>query len=285
MRPPEGGGPKLHSFSWSGREEPFLEAPDVTRCGHAVVGRYGGTTEAGAHKNEDAALVWAAGDGSWCFAALLDAHGSSESADLVLGRVAELEREVARILNGRGDEVPPLWSLSELVTRGLGDENFRRACAAVRGETALLLCAQKGAYLWWLSVGDIPVYVLHPEFARLGQFALNQRMFFEWVGRVNTFALPVPCYATGVRQLRPGRTRVLLTTDGLLECGSRPFDNPRALSDHFAPSAVSGGERRIEDAVREALERVRTERGRDSATLVCWDAGVPESDETMQPSA
>jgi serine/threonine protein phosphatase PrpC len=264
------------AFRWSGGDEPYLDLPTVNGFGSVTVGIYGGSVAAGAHKNEDAALVWTSENAAWTFAALLDAHGSSESADLVLGRVAELQDEVVALLER--DELA-LSKLSARFAQHFGDEDFRRACAAIRGETALLLCAQQGAYLWWLSIGDIPVYVFHPEFARLGQFALNQRMFYEWVGQVNTFALPVPCYATGIRQLRPGRNRILMATDGLLECGSRIFENQRELETLFTSCATK------EQAVTEALQQVAAEQGRDSATLIAWEVDVPETEETMQPSA
>jgi serine/threonine protein phosphatase PrpC len=253
----------------------------VKGYGQITIGRYGGTTATGAYKNEDAALIWTARYSKWTFAALLDAHGSSESANLLLSRIEELEGEATRLLDETQEQVPPLWDLSTLVTRHLGSEEFRKACAAIHGETALLLCAQKGAYLWWLSVGDIPVYVFHPEFARLGQFALNQRMFFEWTGQVNTFALPVPCYSTGVRQLRAGQNRVLLTTDGLLECGTGALENPRTLYDLFNPEAEK---HTVADAVSKALDHVQKVGGRDSATLIAWDVEVPPYDEVMQPS-
>jgi len=269
------------TYQWSGSALPFLDTPEVYTRGHVTLGRFGGSIASGAHKNEDATLIWTRADGAWTFAALLDAHGSSESADLVLDRIAEMEGAITVLLDGDRNEgqVPPLWELSSVVPRHLGDESFRERCAAIRGETALLLCAQKGAYLWWLSIGDIPVYVFHPEFARLGQFALNQRMFFEWIGQADTFALPVPCYATGVRQLRSGRSRILLTTDGLLEYGDKPrFGDPRALYDLFT------AEGSVTDAVRNALNHVQMVQGRDSATLIAWEVDLPESDETIQPS-
>lgn len=270
-------------FRWSGSNFTYLDTPDVTACEHAVVGRYGGTVSSGAHKNEDAALVWAANDGAWVFAALLDAHGSSESADLVLDRVAECEGEVARLLNCRTATVaPPLSDLTRLMNEHLSDENFRRKCASIRGETALLLCAQKGAYLWWLSIGDIPVYVFHSDFVQMGQFALNQRMFFEWVGQVNTFALPVPCYATGVRQLRAGRNVILMATDGLLQCGTHRYENPRALYDLFGPHL---GQKDVSAAAHSALETVQVEQGRDSATMITWQIEVSPFNGMMEPSA
>lgn len=284
------GGPRYSTFQWTGSDMPFLDAPNVAQCRSVVIGRYGGSTASGAHKNEDAALVFAAPDGAWTFAALLDAHGSSESANLVMNHVAALEAEVVALLGGaettsdaESSPLSSLWELTPLVARHFADDAFRRACAAVRGETALLLVAQRGAYLWWLSIGDIPVYVFYPDFARLGQFALNQRMFFEWVGQVNTFALPQPCYATGVRQLRPGINRILLTTDGLLECGARRFENPDALSDFFAHR--DGENRDGAEAVHALLEQIHEEQGRDSATLIAWDVNLLASEETMQPSA
>src|SRR5439155_2839921 len=116
---------------------------------------------------------------------------------------------------------------------------FREKCARVQGETACLIGARKGPYHWWLSVGDCLVYVFHPELARLGQFALNQRSFFEWIGRANSLGLPVPCHASGVRELRRGENRILMTTDGLLEFGTRPFEDPRELCRWLGPE--SGG--------------------------------------------
>lgn len=270
------------TFRWSGSDETFLDRPTITRCGPVTIGRYGGTTSSKSKKNEDAALVWAAGDGAWVFAALLDSHGSSESADLVLNKVVEIEGEVIQLLDRDEAGVPPLWELSTLVTRHIETEDFRHACAAARGETALLVSAQKGAYVWWLSVGDIIAYLFHPDLAFLGQFALNQRMFYEWVGQVNTFALPVPCYSTGVRQLRAGQNRFLMTTDGLLECGTREMENSRALYDLFASKA---GKQSVMNTVGKALDYVQTERGRDSATLIAWDVEVLPSEEIMQPSA
>jgi serine/threonine protein phosphatase PrpC len=269
----------VNAFRWSGSEAHFIDQPFVVACGPVAIGRYGGHSAAGAHKNEDAALVWCPPAGAWVFAALLDAHGSAESADLLLAHIAEQQPAVTQLLTAGADT--SLWELTALFARALGDEAFRRACAAVRGETACLLCAQKGAYLWWLSVGDVSAYVFHPEFARLGQFAVNQRMFYEWVGQVNTFALPVPCYATGVRQLRPGRNHILLATDGLLECGARRLEDPRTLYDRFGPERTSD----LGDAMSCALAHVLAERGRDSATVIAWAADGPSPSAALLPSA
>ena len=272
-------GSGLKPFAWSGSDAPYLDTPDTTLCGQVVIGRFGGAAEAGAKKNEDAALVWTADDNSWTVAALLDAHGSSDSAVLVLNQLTALGDTIEQIM---ADSTAPLWDLTALIVRHLNEAGFRQQCREVRGETALLVCAQKGAYLSWLSIGDIPVYVFHPDFARLNQFALNQRMFFEWTGKTNTFDLPLSCYATGVRQLRGGVHTILMATDGLLECGTRPFEAPHTLYEQFhspvsAPSVCA--------AVESALKVVQTEQGKDSATLIAWRVDVPFCAEMMQPTA
>lgn len=276
---------------WSGADETFLDAPSIIQCGPVVLGRYGGSALSGARKNEDAALIWADPDNSWIFAALLDAHGSSDSAQLVLDRLQELKPEIPKYLQSYRDSLgtasPSLWRLGERIIQHLQAEEFRRSCRAVQGETALMLCAQIAGYIWWLSIGDIPLYVFHPEFAALGQFALNQRMFYEWIGQANTFSLTNPGFTNGVRQLRPGNSRILLTTDGLLECGSRFFENPRLLYDLFATSAncTQNEGSDIALAVQKALAHVQSEAGRDSATLIAWETQTPVSGEILNPNA
>jgi hypothetical protein len=96
---------------------------------------------------------------------------------------------------------------------------------------------------------------------------------------MHTFALPVPCFSTGVRELRQGQNVVLLTTDGLLECGTRPFEDPCELAGLFM---LGGAVSTLEQAVRAALARVHAERGRDSATVVAWTVDNPVA--ATQPS-
>ena len=222
-----------HSFRWLGSDAPHLDAPFITACRDMVIGCYGGCTAAGATRNEDGALVWCAEDRRWEFALLLDAHGSAESAGLVL---AAIEAEAETITASLSQPVESAFSsLHRHLLALFQSPAFREQCAHVQGETACLICARKNRFLWWLSIGDCLVYLFHPELARLGQFALNQRSFFEWIGRANTFDLPIPCYATGVRELRAGLNRIFMTTDGLIECGSRPFEDPHRLYAIFNP--------------------------------------------------
>jgi serine/threonine protein phosphatase PrpC len=245
-----------------------------------VIGCYGGCSGAGAVHNEDGALVWCASDGSWEFALLLDAHASVESADLVLEVVEGAEPAIASALSQPVDAA--FAALQACVLALLRSPDFRARCRSVQGETACLICARKSRFLWWLSVGDCVLYLFHPELAALGQLALNQRSFFEWIGRANSLDLPVPCYTSGTRELRGGENRILMTTDGLLECGSRPFEDPRELYALFT-STEQGGELDHETGVRAALARVREQQGRDSATLIAWSCRVEERG--LYPSA
>lgn len=232
-----------------------------------VIGCYGGNTSAGAHKNEDAALVWCATDGSWKFAVLLDAHDTSQSAGLVLEVIESQQEAITAILSRPLTET--FSSLHQLLINRLSSEDFKDRCRTTQGETACLICVQKEQFVWWLSIGDCLVYVLHPELAQLGQYALNQRNFYEWIGRINTLELPVPCYSSGVRELRKGSYHIVMVTDGLLECGSRPFENAQYLYEVFSGKHQSDN-RRLELNVWMALQRVHEEKGRDSATVVYW---------------
>ena len=271
--------PEIRTFCGLGSEQPHLDAPVVARCGDVVIGCYGGHTGAGAAGNEDGALVWCAGDGAWEFALLLDAHASAQSAGLVLAAV-EAEKDALTALLAQPVETA-FASLQDHLLTLFRSSGFRSACDRVQGETACLICARKAQFLWWLSIGDCVLYLFHPELARLGQFALNQRSFFEWIGRANTFDLPVPCYASGVRELRRGQNRIVMTTDGLLECGTRPFERPLELYRLFEPQS-HGAEVDPEASVRTALARVREERGRDGATMVVWSCEIGA--DGLQPS-
>jgi hypothetical protein len=255
---------ELETFRWLGSNEMRLDAPGVYTCGRVKIGLYGGNTGAGASKNEDAALVVCPGDGAWELAAVIDAHYSPDSARLILDALAG---EHARIVEFMAR---PARTAFDLLERRLVDlfasAEFRAKCRQVVGEASCMVAARKDRFVWWFSVGDCVAYALNRRLAGLGQFALNQRSFFEWIGARNTFDLPVPCYARSVKELPPGRTVLALTTDGLLECGSRPFEDPLYLYDAF----TYGDDDTLGDNVLNALNRVHGERGKDSATVIAW---------------
>jgi hypothetical protein len=264
MSQPERPGGDPHALRWLGSAAMHLDTPTIKRCDRVVIGCYGGNTGAGANKNEDAAHVWAATDGSWEFAVLVDAHYSSESAAVILAGIAAQRDAIVASLTGPLDEFVP--GLHTALLTLFRSKAFRARCQQVVGEASCLICARREHFLWWMNIGDCVLYLFHPELARLGQFALNQRSFFEWIGARNTFDLPIPCYTTGVRELFPGMNRILLTTDGLLECGGQPFTDARALYALFNPGSPTSDQA----AVERALATVHHERGRDSATLIAW---------------
>jgi hypothetical protein len=252
---------EVQTFRWSGAEQLYLDEPVVETCERVVIGRYGGSLHAGAHKNEDGALVFCGED--WEFAVLIDAHYSSQSAALIVSAIEAKKEEIVSCLSlGLESSFTRLYTaLVELFS----SQDFRHKCDEVKGEASVLICARKGGFLWWMNVGDVLVFLLHSELARMGQYALNQRSFFEWIGQRNTFDLPVPCYATGVRQLMYDRNRVVMTTDGLLEFGEERFNDHEFLYEFFASMG------NLVQGVREALGQVHVGNGKDSATIIAWD--------------
>ncbi len=257
----------IQAFRWVGGEAMFLDTVDVTACSRVVIGRYGGRTSAGADKNEDAALVWCAPDGGWELALLVDAHFSAESATLIVETVAGQASRIGAILTGSLREMPD--ALRSFFVALFGSQGFREQCRRVSGEASCLICVRRGQFLWWFSVGDCLLYLLHPELARFGQYTLNQRNFFEWIGQRNTFDLAVPCYSSGTRALPRGPSRVVLSTDGLFECGqpgAPGFSDPADVYRHFIADHGAS----LEPRVCAALERVHTLRGADSATVIAW---------------
>ncbi|GHO44141.1 protein phosphatase 2C domain-containing protein [Ktedonospora formicarum] len=265
---------QIATLRWLGSEAMYLDTPNVSPCAHMVIGRYGGRSSSGAHKNEDGAFICCAQDASWEVAALIDGHYSPQSTSLLLDLFTDQQDMIASLMQQPIETA--FISLQQIIYQQLSSPAFRERCRTIRGEASCLICARKERFLWWLCIGDCVLYLLHPELARLGQFALNQRSFFEWVGRSNIFDLPIPCYATGIRELRGGRNRILLLTDGLLEFGQHPFENPWYLYDHFTRK------REVRDIdlrplARTALERVHEEGGLDSATLLLWDIENPQS--------
>ncbi|MCY1691150.1 protein phosphatase 2C domain-containing protein [Exiguobacterium sp. SL14] len=171
-------------------------------------------------------------------------------------------------------DAPLAEAFGRIETTVLGlfqDPDFLVACTTLQGETACLIAVRKGRFIWWFSVGDVVLYLFHPDLMKMGQVALNQRQFYEWIGRANTFALPVPSYTRGVRELRQGENRLFVTTDGLLECPHAPCTEPRQIEN----ALQSGG-------VAELLSTIEAYGVRDSTTVVTWMVTIEET--VTQPS-
>ncbi len=257
----------VNTLRWDGHKEPCLDKWQITQAGPVTLGCYGGNTTAGAKKNEDAAFIVANQSDCWTFAALCDAHGSSQSAQLALDLLEQINEEIIHCLSKPVSQAFP--KLESLVLKTLLSSSSKQRMSSVKGETALLLCAQKDNFLWWLAIGDNLVYLFHPELAQLGQYALNQRHFFEWAGEVNALTLPVPCYSRGVSELRQGVNHIVLLTDGALEFGERRYENPKALYAFFAQDEASNPHAHRK-AHTKILQDVHTGQGRDSATIISF---------------
>ena len=154
-------------------------------------------------------------------------------------------------------------------------KEFLSICKNVRGETACLIMARKGKYCWWLSVGDCIFYLCHPELSTLGQYQVNQRQIFEWIGQVNTFEQDVPCYSVGIKELRQGENCFLLTTDGLIECPNEPYANPKDIFNSFVFP-------HDDESIRSILRNIQANNVRDSTTIVFWKVTI--SKEATKPS-
>lgn len=253
---------------WEGKHQPSLDEVYTHQIGRVTLGIYGGNRTSGAHKNEDAALIWDDPNGEWTFAVILDAHGTSDSAQLVVQFLQKERQALTQTLTRPIGEA--FAQLEQQLIKLFQSNAFRAACRALHGETAMLCCATKGPYLWWFSIGDCVAYLLHPDLMKLGQFALNQRQFFEWIGRVNGFEGENPTYARGLRALRSGQHQVLLVTDGLLEFAGRPFESPERLA------AVVTKAQTAQEAIEQLLHEVHAGGGRDSATIIGWSVDNPE---------
>lgn len=252
------------SLCWLGDDARHFDMPHLDIYGPMHLGCYGGCTSAGAHKNEDAALLWYDPAGDWEWAMILDAHHSAQSAALILHTIAAEEKSVRELLTQPVSVA--FAALQNYLVSIFSAPSFRAQCAQVYGEASCLIVARKADFVWWFAVGDCIAYVFHPTYARLGEYALNQRRFYEWIGHINTFDLAVPCFTSGVRQLRPGLSIIMLATDGLLECGTRPFEDAPTLYSTFTSAAPT-----VKGSIEVALTRVHAEQGRDSATIIAWE--------------
>ncbi|HEK9098949.1 protein phosphatase 2C domain-containing protein [Bacillus pfraonensis] len=249
-------------YLWVGSDEMCLGEISVQQYGDMALGRYGGNTSAGAKKNEDGALFWS--NGNWEFAMILDGHNSVESVALVVHTIQNAYENIKVLLEEPIETV--FRSVEHHILTLFQSHSFKQACQQVKGETACLICVRKENYIWWLSIGDCLVYVFHEELHKLGQHMLNQRHFYEWIGNVNTFSLPVPCYSSGVRELRTGSNRIVMVTDGVLECGERRYENPIHLYKDIYENKV-----KLTECIQNVLEHVHHQLGRDSATIISWD--------------
>jgi serine/threonine protein phosphatase PrpC len=262
-----------YEYSWVGSTENYVDTINIHKINHIVLGRFGGNSSAGQYKNEDGCIVWVDEKGDWEFVVLLDAHQTAESADLAISTFEALKDDIKILLQHSVKE--SFDGLSKLVLTTFQSEGFKGACKNIQGETACLFVVRKGKFLWWLSVGDCILYLFHPELAALNEYQQNQRSFYQWVGQVHTFDLPVPCYSEGRKELRKGNNHIFLTTDGLTECPNTSFENPKVILKPFET-------RSNEESVWQLLNEIKNKDVRDSTTILSWYVHIDSA--ATQPS-
>lgn len=260
-------------FSWVGSEENFVDQITIQQLNHIIVGRYGGSSNAGQYKNEDGCLVWYNEKENWELAIILDAHNTSESAEKIIALFNDEKYAIKHLLS-MGTNKRTFNMLEEKILNMFQSNEFLSICKNVKGETACLIVVRKDQYSWWFSVGDCIFYLFHPELASLGQYQINQRQFYEWIGQVNTFEQDVPCYSSGIRELRKGENLFFLTTDGLIECPNEPYANPA----NIYHSMNSNDDKSIQSM----LKNIQDNHVRDSTTIISWR--VDNSMEATKPS-
>jgi hypothetical protein len=252
---------KNKDYCWVGSQENFVDEINIHKISQMVLGRFGGNSSAGQYKNEDGCIVWVNEDLKYEFVVLLDAHQTAESAELVVTTIQTIKEDVQGILT-----FSPRRSfdfLYKLLLSTFESKSFKEACKKVQGETAFLCVVRKDKFLWWFSVGDCILYLNHPELSGLNEYQQNHRSFYEWIGKVNTFELEVPCFSTGTKELRQGRNHIFLTTDGLVECPNVDFANPNKIFNTFEKYTN-------EESVWNLLKKIQDNNVRDSTTILSW---------------
>ncbi|MGG0718144.1 protein phosphatase 2C domain-containing protein [Robertmurraya massiliosenegalensis] len=254
-------------YTWIGSQENFIDEVNVYMISHMVLGRFGGNSTAGQYKNEDGCMVWVNENSDYEFVVLLDAHSTAESAELIVATIQSLKDNIKNLLAFSPRE--SYEHLYKLFLATFDSKNFKEACRNVQGETAFLCVVRKSKFLWWFSVGDCVLYLDHPELSALNEYQQNHRSFYEWIGKVNTFELEVPCFSSGTKELRQGRNHLFLTTDGLIECPNTNFNNPIEI---FRPF----GNFTDDESVRKLLEEIKKNNVRDSTTILSWFVDINE---------
>ncbi|MET3728401.1 serine/threonine protein phosphatase PrpC [Fictibacillus halophilus] len=256
------------NLTWVGSHKTFVDQLDVTQVHNVSVGRFGGNSAAGSYKNEDGCLVWINEAENWEFTMVLDGHKTAQSVELVLNHFLKNENVIKRVLAESASVA--LKKLDHLILDIFQDPDFMESCRKTTGETACLIVVRKEKYLWWFSVGDCILHLFHPELIALGERQLVQRSFYEWVGEVNTFELPVPCYSTGKKEMRKGLNQIFMTTDGLTECPGVPYEDAAEVQKVLSDMSLDEG-------VHFLMDEIKRNHVRDSTTIIAWSVYIEET--------
>lgn len=245
---------------WNGHLNNYIDEIKMIDLHHVTIGIFGGSSSRGTKLNEDGLYVISKYD-DFVFSVLFDAHATNESVIYYTEALIEKKSDIESSLKLNTKQA--IKNIETLIEDILNNQKVLSQSKELKGETAFLVCLQKNEYLWWLSVGDNSIYTFNKEFNELGQYRLNQRIFYQWIGQKNSMALDVPCYSKGTIQLRPGKTTIVMLTDGVLEIEGRPFENHETLKEHIEANSLKSG-------IHNVLEVVKTSCGKDNATIIAW---------------
>lgn len=257
---------------WHGNINTYLDIIEIKTIENVSYGCFGGSTKAGQYTNEDGLYILSKAK-EYVLAILLDSHASNESVTLILSEIEIREETIKSYL-----ELPlaqAMRQISFFFIELIHDEKFIEKTKGVRGESAFLVVFQKDNYLWWLSVGDNSLYLLHPELSELGQHRLNQRVFYQWIGEKNSIDLDIPCFTQSTIELRQGKSDIVLLTDGVLECDGQFYDDPMKINNVF-------NKHQSKEAIEVILKEVESVSGRDSSTIVSWS--VDTKNDGLRPT-
>lgn len=253
---------QFNSIQWSGSKKNFIDEIDILNFSDIKIGRYGGSSISNASYNEDGYFIASSINNLWKFVVLLDAHNTDESTQLVIATIHENFYRIAEILDKNDKDL--FQSMQLFITELFSSVDFRNNSKKINGETACLICLQINNVIWWFSIGDNLALLFHDELAELGQYSLNQRHFFEWIGNKSFYYCGIPCHSSGMRELRKGINKIYLITDGVIESGNREFENLSILYQELNKEDHKAG-------ILNVLNIVKNNNGKDSATIISWN--------------
>ncbi|MCP1123276.1 hypothetical protein NKR74_07995 [Bacillus sp. 3103sda1] len=262
----------VHTFKWTGDEKAYLNEIHVETLGPLSIGLYGGNTEAGTSKSENAVLAWCDPQGTWEFVMIFDAQSTIDRAKHIIDIICKRKEKLLQLFTYPSHLVfhhTHMYLLS-LFT----DEKFIEESERIQGQTSCLICLRKGNFLYWLSVGECFVYLFHPRLLQCDQGRLNKRQCYERIGRRNIFSAATPCFTSGVRELQEGTNHLVMATDGIIECGERIFEE-----DHLLYQSLHA-----EDALHigQILDKVDSWKEAKSVTIIGWSVDIENIDWTCE---
>ncbi|MDM5187966.1 protein phosphatase 2C domain-containing protein [Bacillus sp. DX4.1] len=260
----------MNTFKWIGHEKTYLDEIHVEKCGPLSIGLYGGNQDVGAdtEKREDAVLAWCDPQLDFEFVMIFDAHHKAKNIHFIIEEICERKEKLQELF---AYPVNLAFHHTHMYLLALfTDEAFIQKCEQENSETACLICLRKGEFLYWLSVGECFAYLFQPEQLQNGKGRLNQRKFYECIGRENAFSANTSCFTSGVRELPNGMNHIVMVTDGVVECGQRTFDD-----DQFLYEALHE-ENQLQ--IERVLKHVQEWQGRDCATIIGWSIDTENRD-------